>query len=57
VDLDCGAATDIVLLDADGLPEALEMMRSHARGEVIEESLAPAEWRWHVENALGARGA
>ena len=30
-DLDCGAATDILLLEADQLPQALEMMRSQAR--------------------------
>ena len=57
-DLDCGAATDILLLEADQLPQALEMMRSQARAggvEVTEESLDPPELRWQIENALDAR--
>ena len=57
-DLDCGAATDILLLEADQLPQALEMMRSQARAggvEVTEEPLDPPELRWQIENALAAR--
>ena len=57
-DLDCGAATDILLLEADQLPQALEMMRSQARAggvEVTEEPLDPPELRWQIENALDAR--
>ena len=56
--LDCGAATDILLLEADQLPQALEMMRSQARAggvEVTEEPLDPPELRWQIENALDAR--
>src|SRR5215218_17950 len=56
--LDCGAATDILLLEADQLPQALEMMRSQARTggiEVTEEPLDPPELRWQIENALDAR--
>jgi hypothetical protein len=57
-DLDCGPATDILLLEADQLPQALEMMRSQARAggfEVTEELLDPPELRWQIENALDAR--
>ena len=57
-DLDCGAATDILLLEADQLPHALEMMRSQARAggvEVTTEPLDPPELRWQIENALDAR--
>src|SRR3954451_15234933 len=56
--LDCGAATDILLLEADQLPQAREMMRSQARAggvEVTEEPLDPPELRWQIENALDAR--
>src|SRR4051812_3766016 len=56
--LDCGAATDMLLLEADQLPQALEMMRSQARAggvEVTEEPLDPPELRWQIENALDAR--
>lgn len=62
--LDCGAAAEIALLDADELPEALAIIRStHPDpagesgnlGEVVEETLAATEWRWQVENALDAR--
>jgi hypothetical protein len=56
--LDCGAATGIVPLGADQLPEALEMMRAGARDagyEITQEALDPAELRWHVEAALDAR--
>jgi Plasmid pRiA4b ORF-3-like protein len=57
-DLDCGAATDILLLEADQLPQALEMMRSQARAggvEITTEPLDPPELRWQIENALDAR--
>ena len=57
-DLDCGAATDILLLEADQLPPALEMIRSQARAggvEVTTEPLDPPELRWQIENALDAR--
>jgi hypothetical protein len=63
-ELDCGAATDIALLDADELTQALAILRStrpdqigpHSDvGKVIEETLDAAEWRWQVENALDAR--
>src|SRR4051812_31314674 len=56
--LDCGAATDILLLEADQLPQALEMMRSQARADGVEvttEPLDPPELRWQIENALDAR--
>ena len=57
-DLDCGAATDILLLEADQLPQALEMLRSQARAdgvEVTQQPLDPPELRWQIENALDAR--
>jgi len=56
--LDCGAAGDILLLDADQLPEALEMMRASGHGgglEITTEALDAAEFRWQVEKALDAR--
>jgi hypothetical protein len=57
-DLDCGAASDIVLLDADRLPEALDSVLAGTRStgfEVVKEPLEPADFRWHVQNALDAR--
>jgi hypothetical protein len=51
---DCGAAANIELLDADGLPEALELLRQSGVA-VGEERLDPAELRWQVECALDAR--
>jgi hypothetical protein len=56
--VDCGAAGDIVLLDADHLPEALQMMRNGGRDGGREITTAPldaAEFRWQVETALDAR--
>jgi Plasmid pRiA4b ORF-3-like protein len=62
--LDCAAAAEIALLDADELPDALAVIRStHSDpagasgdfGEVLEETLDVTEWRWQVENALDAR--
>jgi hypothetical protein len=55
---DCGAAESIVLLDADNLPEALEMMRETGRDDGLDittEVLDAAEFRWQVEHALDAR--
>jgi hypothetical protein len=57
-DLDCGAATDVLLLEADQLPQALDMLRSQARAdgvEVTQQPLDPPELRWQIENALDAR--
>jgi hypothetical protein len=51
---DCGAAANIELIDAAGLPESLELVR-HAGVAVDEERLDPAELRWQVESALDAR--
>ena len=56
--LDCGAAGKIGLLGVDQLPEALQMIRDIGRDdgmEITTEALDPAEFRWHVENALDAR--
>jgi hypothetical protein len=55
---DCGAAESIVLLDEEGLPEALEMMRAIGRDDGLDittQGLDAAEFRWQVENALDAR--
>ncbi|MBO0848514.1 MAG: hypothetical protein J2P20_03555 [Pseudonocardia sp.] len=57
---DRGAAQDIVTLDAENLPEALEMLEADARREGIElarESLGPAEFRREAGAALDARAA
>src|SRR5262249_51378274 len=57
-DLDCGAASEIGLLDADHLPKALDMMRAGGRDsglEITREALDSAEFRWQVEKALDAR--
>jgi hypothetical protein len=55
---DCGAASAILLLDADQLPEALEAMRAGARANglgITTQALDAAEFRWQVEKALEAR--
>jgi len=55
---DCGAADDILLLEADQLPQVLEMMRASGRGSGVDISagaLDGAEFRWQVEKALDAR--
>jgi hypothetical protein len=57
-ELDCGAASGVALLDSDELPEALSTLQagSHSSGfELMREALDPADFRWHVENALDAR--
>ncbi len=57
---DCGAADHILVVDADQLPEALEMLRDsgHRSGlEITTETLDGAEFRWQVEKALDARAA
>lgn len=51
---DCGAASNIELLDAEGLPAARESLRQSGVA-VGEMRLDPAEWRWQVECALDAR--
>lgn len=56
--LDCGAAGDILLLDSDQLPAALEITRADARASGVElttEVLDAAEFRWQVERALDTR--
>jgi hypothetical protein len=55
---DCGAASAIVLFDADQLPEALQGMRSIGTDDGVDittAALDAAEFRWQVENALDAR--
>lgn len=57
-DLDCGAASDIFVLDPDGLPQALDDLQASGRDdglEIVREALDAADFRWHVENALDAR--
>ena len=56
--LECGAADEITLLEADQLPAALEMIRAGARADGVEltqETLKAGEFRWQVEKALEAR--
>lgn len=54
----CGAATEIVVLEASQLPQRLGQMRA-AGGEdgleIVTEPLERADFRWRVENALAAR--
>jgi Plasmid pRiA4b ORF-3-like protein len=55
---DCGAASAILLLDADQLPGALEMMRAGARANglgITTQALDAGEFRWQVDKALDAR--
>jgi len=57
-DLNCGAAEDIILLDGDALPQALEAMHADMRAAGLDatmEALSPPEIRWQIENALDAR--
>jgi hypothetical protein len=51
--LDCGAASDIQMLDADGLPEVLEAARKELK--FTADVLDASEFRWRVEAALDAR--
>jgi hypothetical protein len=53
-DTNCGAAVNIELLDAEGLPEAMEVMRQSGIA-FSEERLDPAELRWQAECVLDAR--
>ncbi|HYQ62661.1 plasmid pRiA4b ORF-3 family protein [Actinophytocola sp.] len=55
-DTDCGAAVSIELLDAEGVSQAMEMVR-RSGVSVSEERLDPTELRWQVECALDARAA
>lgn len=55
---DCGAAADILFVDADHLPEALDDIREGGRADGLDirtQVLDPAELRWYVEDALDAR--
>ena len=57
-ELECGAACSIVLVDADQLPDVLDSVQAGAGEDgfdIVKEALDPAEFRWHVENALEAR--
>jgi hypothetical protein len=63
--LDCGAASEITLLDAEHIPEAERLLRDSlppaqpgpvgAGTDLIEETLDPAEWRRQAEGALDIR--
>lgn len=55
---DCGAASEILLVDEADLPQALDAIRASGRErrlDIRSESLKPAELRWQIENALAAR--
>ena len=57
-ELDCGAASDIAVLDADQLPDALNAVQSGGRDggfEIVTDALGAAEFRWRIEKALTAR--
>ncbi|MEU2614514.1 plasmid pRiA4b ORF-3 family protein [Micromonospora sp. NPDC007271] len=57
-DCDCGAAGEILLIDADQWPEAREAFRSDLRAggvDVIEEKMRPVDFRRALEDALDAR--
>jgi hypothetical protein len=57
-ELECGAACSIVLVDADQVPDVLDSVQAGAGEDgfdIVKEALDPAEFRWHVENALDAR--
>jgi Plasmid pRiA4b ORF-3-like protein len=57
-ELNCGAAADIFLVEADELPTALEDIcaRGRAEGYVLRmQTLDPAEFRWYAEEALASR--
>lgn len=54
----CGAAAEILFIDADHLPEALDDIRTGGLADGLDittQVLDPAELRWYVEDALGAR--
>jgi hypothetical protein len=55
---ECGEATDILLADAAGLPQALDDVRKKAQSDGFDlrtQPLTPAEFRWYVEDALDSR--
>lgn len=52
---DCGAAAEILLMDAEDLPQALTELHRNARRdrvELTETALAPDEFRWRAESAM-----
>jgi len=52
----CGAAADILVVDADHLPEALDDIRKGGLADGLDirtQVLDPAELRWYVEEAPG----
>lgn len=54
----CGAAEDIVILDAADLPRALKDIRDSGRREgttIKSQKLSAPEFRWYVEQAMQAR--
>lgn len=57
-ELDCGAASEIALLEAGELPGVLDDLRTDTRAEDIElvtEAITPEEFLWQAENALSIR--
>ena len=55
---DCGAAADILFVDAVQLPEALDDIRKGGRADGLDirtQAMDPAELRWYIEEALDAR--
>ncbi|MGW0432887.1 hypothetical protein ACWDV4_10120 [Micromonospora sp. NPDC003197] len=57
---DCGAASQVLLIGADDLSEATQMMRDGLEQggmSFVEVELDAAEFRWQVENAFEVRAA
>jgi hypothetical protein len=54
--LDCGAAQTAQLVEAEVSDLVGELARTAGHGlQISRETLEPADFRWHVENALAAR--
>lgn len=56
--LDCGAASEIFLIDAESVPDGVAAVRADlaAMGlNLAQETVDPANFRWHCEDALDAR--
>ncbi|MFY1636683.1 plasmid pRiA4b ORF-3 family protein [Solwaraspora sp. WMMB335] len=51
---DCGAAQQIALIDGSQLPQALAMAEDGGL-RMTRQRIEPADFRWHVEQALNAR--
>lgn len=50
-EFDCGEASEIFLVNDEGIPQMLAMIKAEGARELLD----PAEFRWRVEAALDAR--